>query len=91
MMKISEKEALMEELKELSTQMGYRIRFEKGDFSGGMCLLKDENLLVVNKRFSLDRRIAIIARALAEIGIEDVYVKPAIRLLIEDEISKGAE
>lgn len=90
-MKTADKEAQLEELKDLCTQLGYRIRFEKGDFSGGVCLLKDERLLVVNRKFPFDRRIAIIARALAEIGIDDVYVKPALRMVIEDERAKALE
>jgi hypothetical protein len=84
----SKNELLLEELREACEHMGYRIRFERGDFSGGACILKEERLLIVNKRFPLERKIAVIARALDEIGIDAVYLKPAVRGYIEDERSR---
>lgn len=85
------KEAILEELREACAQTGYTIRFEKGDFEGGCCILKDQKLLVVNKRFSVDKRAAVIARALGEIGLEGIYLKPAIRDYIDDEMAKAAQ
>ncbi|MBL0176989.1 MAG: hypothetical protein IPP94_17315 [Ignavibacteria bacterium] len=62
----------------------------KGDFAGGHCILKDQQLLVVNKRFSIERKLATIARAIGEIGIDGVFLKSAVRTFIEDEWSKTA-
>lgn len=84
------KEIMLDELREACEQLGYRIRFEKGDFAGGHCILKDQQLLVVNKRFSIERKLATIARAIGEIGIDGVFLKPAVRTFIEDEWSKTA-
>lgn len=83
-----DKEVLLEELKETCEHMGYKLRLEKGDFNGGACILKEERQIVINKRLALERRLSIIALALAEIGIEDVYMKPAVRTFIEDERAK---
>ena len=83
-----DKEQLLEELREAIENSGYRLRFEKGDFDGGACILKAERLLVVNKRFALEKKLQTIARALGEIGLETVFLKPAVRTFVEDEISK---
>lgn len=85
------KEILLEELREVCTQIGYTLRFEKGDFEGGCCILKEQQLLVVNKRFSIDRKISVIARALGELGVDGVYLKPAVRDFIDDEMSKALQ
>lgn len=82
------KEQMLEELQEACQSIGYRIRFERGDFAGGACILKDQQLLVVNKRFTIERKLSTIARALHEIGIDEVYIKPAVRTFIEDEIAR---
>ena len=82
------KEAMLEELRETCELLGYRIRFEKGDFAGGHCILKDQQLLVVNKRFTIEKKLATIARAIGEIGVEGVFLKPAVRAFVEDEWSK---
>jgi hypothetical protein len=73
------------ELEELADKLGYRIRFEKGNFKGGYCILKESRLLVVNSRNDYDRRVTMISKSLKEIGIDDVYVKPGLREIIEKE------
>jgi uncharacterized protein with PIN domain len=85
------KEQMLEELQEACRSLGYRVRFERGDFAGGACILKDQQLLVVNKRFTIERKLSTIARALSEIGIDEVYIKPAVRSFIEDELAKAAQ
>lgn len=73
------------ELEELANKLGFKIRFEKGNFKGGYCILKESKLLVVNSRNDYDRRISIISKSLKEIGIDDVFVKPGLRDIIEKE------
>ncbi len=82
------KEILLEELREACQHVGYSLRFEKGDFEGGSCILREKKLLIVNKRFTLDKKLSSIARALGELGIEEMYLKPVVRDYIEDEMSK---
>jgi hypothetical protein len=84
-----DKEAVLEELRETCEQLGYTIRYEKGDFDGGHCILKEQRLLVVNKRFTVERKITTVARALGELGVDAIFVKPAVRELIDKEREKG--
>lgn len=81
---IASKELLLGELREAVELIGYRLRFELGDFQGGACVLKEQRLILVNRRATIERKLAIIARALGSIGIEGVYLKPAVRTFIED-------
>lgn len=73
------------ELEEVADRLGFKIRYEKGNFEGGYCVLKESNLLVVNSRNEHERRIIIVSKCLKEIGIDDVFVKPNIREIIEKE------
>ncbi|MFA6234335.1 MAG: hypothetical protein WC824_09185 [Bacteroidota bacterium] len=82
-------EALLEELRETCEHLGYKIRYEKGDFDGGHCILKEERLLVVNRKFTTEKKIITVARALSELGVDAIFVKPAVRELIEKEREKG--
>jgi len=79
-------EELLLELEEAVNEIGLHIRYEKGDFDGGYCILRDENIIVVNKKLSLPKKCSVIAQALGEFGIEDVYMKPIVRTYIEDEL-----
>jgi hypothetical protein len=84
-------EQVVSELEQLASNCGIAIRYEKGDFDGGYCVLKAERLIVVNKRLSPSRRAPVLAQGLAEVGIDELYLKPAIREYIEDELARAAK
>ncbi len=81
-------EQLLRELEELALQSSIAVRYEKGDFEGGFCVLKAERLIVVNKKLAPAKKASILAQGLAEIGIDELYLKPAVREFIEDELAR---
>lgn len=85
-MKIKEKELedLLNDLKSLATQMGAKVRFEKGDFKGGYCILKENKVIVLNKISNLQRKVITLAAALKELGLEVVYISPKLREFIDE-------
>jgi len=85
-MKIKEKEfeSILQDLKAIATQMGAKIRFERGDFKGGYCILKDTKVIVINKLSNLQRKVIILSAALKQLGAEDIYLPPKIREVIEE-------
>lgn len=83
-------EQMINELEELARNCGITIRYEKGDFEGGFCVLKAERLIVINKRLMPTRKASVLAQGLAEVGIDEMYLKPAVREYIEDELAKVA-
>ena len=82
-------EDLLQELHEAARQLGVTIRYEKGDFEGGYCILKDEKLLLVNRRLMPSRRVSVLALAISELGLENLFLKPAVRQYIEDEVARN--
>lgn len=85
-MKIKEKEfeLLVTELKEIAQKLGVNVRFEKGDFKGGYCVVKENKIIIINKFAPTQKKAAILATALKELGIEDLYINPRIREIIEE-------
>jgi hypothetical protein len=82
-------EDLIEELQTVAAQLSVNIRYERGDFDGGYCILRDQRLLLVNRRLAPSRKASVLAAALQEIGLDDVYLKPAVRAYIEDEVARS--
>jgi len=80
---------LIEELHTLALQLGVTIRYERGDFEGGYCILRDQRLLLVNRRLLPARKASVLAVAMQEIGLDNVFVKPAVRAYIEDEVARA--
>ncbi len=85
-MKIKEKEfeEILDELKSLATELGATVRFEKGDFKGGYCIIKDSKVIVINKLANLQRKVIILSAALKELGIDQIYLNPRLREIIEE-------
>ena len=85
-MKIKEKEfeEFIQELKALAVQLGAEVRFEKGDFKGGYCLLKESKVIVINKMANLQRKAIILSMALKELGIDEIFLTPRLRELINE-------
>ena len=83
-------EQIVKDLESLAANSGITVRYEKGDFEGGFCVLRAERLIVVNKKLPLSKKASVLAQGLAEIGIEENYLKPAIREFIEDEFARLA-
>jgi hypothetical protein len=85
-MRIKEKEfeEFIQDLKGLAVQLGAEVRFEKGDFKGGYCLLKESKVIVINKMANLQRKAMILSMALKELGIDEVFLTPRLRELIDE-------
>jgi len=79
---------LIQELESVAEQLGVTLRYEKGDFEGGFCVLRDQKLLVVNKRLPDAKKASSVAVGLSQYGIDETFVKPTLRQYIEDEASK---
>lgn len=82
-------EELMQELQTAAAQIGITIRYERGDFEGGYCVLREQKLLLINKRLMPARKAAVLATALHGIGLDNVYLKPAVRAFVEDEAARS--
>ncbi len=79
---------MLAELEDVADRLGYKVRYEKGNFKGGYCLLRESRLLVVNSRNEVERRIIIVAKSLKEMGIDGIFVKPGVREIVEKESSR---
>jgi hypothetical protein len=57
-MRVTKKQ--LQELEEEIKTLGYILRYEKGNFNGGYCIVKHTKVVVVNKFFSLEGKIAVL-------------------------------
>ncbi|MBX3008198.1 MAG: hypothetical protein KF816_09245 [Melioribacteraceae bacterium] len=85
-MKIKEKEfeTILGDLKELAGELGAKVRFERGDFKGGYCILKDNKTIVINKLSSTQKKVMILTSALKDLGVNDMYLPPRLREIIDE-------
>jgi len=89
-MKIKEKEFedILQDLKALADELGAKVRFERGDFKGGYCILKESKVIIINKLANHQKKVMILSAALKELGVDKVYISPKLREII-DEMSES--
>ncbi len=85
------KEDILKELERISKELGYKVRFEKGNFSGGDCRVKENRVIVINKFLPLEGKISTFAQVLASIGVENVFIPPQVRKIIDTELEDSSK
>jgi hypothetical protein len=60
----------LEKLELLLRTAGYRVRYEKGNFKTGACLLLNSKVIVVNKFSGLESKILAISELACELDID---------------------
>lgn len=56
-------------LEDLFSETDYALRYEKGNFQSGYCVLKETKIVVVNKYYSLDGKINSLIEILKTIDL----------------------
>ncbi len=79
------KDSLIKELVEILDKLGFSVRVEKGSFKGGFCLLREQKIFLLNRNLEQDKKINVLLKNIAGIGVEGLYLKPNIRELIDKE------
>lgn len=77
-------EQLLIELERLVEQTGYTIRKERGTFRGDHCIVEGDNLVVLNRNKPLQQQMGLLARVLQHRDMEGIYIKPALRKVLEE-------
>ncbi len=74
-----------QEFERLAEMLGIRIVSGKGNFSGDYCLVEKDKYIVLNKNKPLEQRLKRFAVAFSKLDLTNIYIKPAIRKLIDNE------
>jgi hypothetical protein len=81
------KQDVLSELESLAQKLGYKVRYEKGTFIGGDCRVKQDKIMVINKFLPIEGKIATLARTLGRVGVENVFIAPEVRQVIDDALT----
>jgi len=80
-------EKILEYLLDLADKMGIRIVKGKGDFNGGNCRVKEDKVIVINNLKPVELQSRTVVEGLANHGLSDHYLVPAVRSFIEEKLN----
>jgi hypothetical protein len=61
----------LKKIEDLLQAIDYTIRYEKGNFNSGYCIVENQRVAVVNKFFDTEARINCLLDILAEVEVEE--------------------
>jgi hypothetical protein len=60
----------LKKIESLFEELAYQIRYEKGNFQSGYCLLEDRSIAVINKFLTIEGRINVLLEILPNINAD---------------------
>ncbi len=60
----------LQKLESLMEELQYKVRYEKGNFQSGYCIVQDQKIAVISKFFDTEARIQTLVDILATLEVE---------------------
>ena len=64
----------LEKLEQLLKDLGYSLRYEKGNFKTGSCLIENSKIVVVNKFSNLESKIGALIELIKTFELEEAII-----------------
>lgn len=87
-MPIKYSQAVLDKIIKLLGEAGYELRFEKGNFNSGFCILEHKKVVVVNKFLDLEGRTNTLSDILSLLKIDTNMLSAESRKLYEQAIKE---
>lgn len=69
----------LKKLEALIAEAGYQLRYEKGNFKSGSCLLEERRVIVINRYFKTENRAASIVDLIPGLDIDPAILSDESR------------
>jgi len=90
-MEIKYTKHFLNKLEDLFSESDYILRYEKGNFKSGYCILRENKIAVINKFYSLEGKINCIIEILREVSLNTENLSDKNHLLLELVTKKETE
>ena len=87
-MKIRYTPATLEKIEKIVSEVGYIIRYERGTFQSGYCILESKRVVVLNKFLQTEGRINTLIDLLPILNIEADHLSAESRKMFEEVIAR---
>ena len=87
-MKITQ--STLDKLEDLVNESGYIVRYERGTFQSGWCLLEQKRIVVLNKFLDVEGRINTLLDLIPQLNIDFDKLTHELQKLYEEVMKKTA-
>ncbi len=65
-------------------QLEYKVRYEKGNFKSGYCIVEDRKIAVINRFFDTDGRARTMIEILSKMDLLDVELEDSLAQFVKN-------
>ncbi len=81
----------LDKIEKVLDEMEYVVRYERGTFQSGYCILEQKKVVVLNKFLQLEGRINTLIDIIPQLNVNPDFLSPETRKTYEDVMAKHAE
>ncbi len=74
----------LDKIEKVVEEPGYIIRYERGTFQSGFCILEDKKVVVLNKFLQLEGRINTLIELMPHLKVDAQALSPESRKVFDD-------
>lgn len=78
----------LDHLEEIPKEAGYVLRYERGTFQSGYCILEEKRVVVLNKFLQTEGRINTLLELIPQLDIKPEMLSPGSAKLFAEIVSK---
>jgi hypothetical protein len=78
----------LDKIEKVIEEVGYIVRYERGTFQSGFCILEDRKVVVLNKFLPLEGRINTVIDLIPQLKIDADALSPESRKIFDDIMGK---
>lgn len=82
-------QSTLEKLEAIPEQCGYILRYERGTFQSGYCILESKKVVVLNKFLQIEGRINTLVELIPQLDIDAELLTEDAKKLYFDVVSKA--
>ncbi len=73
---------LQEKLEALFKVLEFKVRYEKGSFKSGYCIIEEQNVVVINKFFPMESKVGALIEILRQVEVDETKLDVIERKLL---------
>jgi len=81
-------QANLEKIEKILEESGYILRYERGTFQSGYCILEAKKVVVLNKFLQLEGKISTLMDIVPQLQLEADHLTPESKKLYYDLVSR---
>lgn len=81
----------LQKLEQLFEEVGYTVRYEKGNFNSGYCIVEHKKIAVINKFFDIEGRINSLNEILSNLQVDEKMLSENMTKFYERWKKRAAE